>query len=84
MAKLSKSDMPIDRRPLEVIMAEHRMPPSPHWIVGAGVLSSEHGSGTVAAVSPYGYTLYIEWTSGESTTIPNPQRKSLKPPHLRS
>lgn len=78
MAKLSKSDLPIDRRPIEEKLADFHRPTCQHFAVGTDVRSNGI-LGTITRESlDGGSRLVIEWADGIITTIPNPNYREAQ------
>lgn len=77
MGKISKSDMPIDRRPHHEIMASYfNSPPCEHFKVGTRVVSNNLGGLVLHTSNDGGTRLIVLWDNGVHGTIRNPNYRA--------
>lgn len=75
MGKISKSDLPIDRRGWQEIQNDFFTKRTEHFTVGTGVVCN-NVRGTILRESlDGGRSLVVAWDNGTHTTITNPNHK---------
>lgn len=77
MNKISKSDLPIDRRSWQEIQADFFKKRTEHFAVGTRVVCNNLGGEILRESLDGGISLVVRWDNGTHTTIPNPKHRRL-------
>jgi len=79
MGKISKSDLPIDRRGWREIQKDYFKHKTQHFAIGTRVVCNNLGGLIIRKSKDGGTKLLVEWDDGTITPIPNPNyRGNLK------